>query len=337
MPDPVVSSQLAVGKVTLVSLPAYNLMAWSGTDAEHSVNLATSSGLNFPSASTGLAGAADPALGGPAVAMLPSTDAAYVAWVGSSGRICVTKATAGPVAAGATIPTWSCSSTVWTIANSTPRSAPAAALGLQNGHLVLNLVWQDGGAGSMVLAQLLLGDEANSLAFCSLGRSCVGTPSLSTGAGGSYLAWSSGPSSDGLYTLNLAVDPRGGVNFDVDAALSYAGTACEYGMAYVPLGPGHGYAVYTGSSGVRATQVGRNQSGDWVVNTVNGTAVTIAAAPAAGPANASRVQTVVDGTVKSAVAVVWPGTPDGGPPGSIMIGSFPPVVAPIPVVQYVIA
>ncbi len=337
MSNPIISSQLAVGKVTLLSLPGYNLMAWSGTDDSHSLNIATSANLDFSSASTGLTGNSNTALNGPAIAMLPSAAAAYVAWVGSGGSICVTMATPGPLADGSSIPTWSCGGDVWTIANSTPQSAPAVALGTQNGQAVLNVIWQDGGADSMVLAQLRLGYEADSLAFCSLGRSCIGTPSLTGGSGGRYLAWSSGPPVDNQYTLNLANDPRGGVNFDFDNALTRTGYSCENGMTYVPLSSSHGCAVYSNQYGVYSTQIARNQAGDWVVNTATGSNVTIADGMPTATANAGATLQVVKGVSQPAIVVVWPANYGTNPAGSILIDYFQPVIAPIPVVQYVTA
>ena len=191
MADMTISSQTAVGRVTFLQLEGYNLLAWLGTDDQHSLNISTSADLDFPSSSTGQAGSGQSSLCGTSVVVMPDGVNGYVGWVNGSDKISIAKISAGTPEDGA-VPQWSLG-TVVSIQAAQPASPPTIGLGTQNGHLVLNVIWQDGGLGCLAVAQLLVGDEAATTAYRPLGKpvSSTGMPSLATSRWGSYLAWPS--------------------------------------------------------------------------------------------------------------------------------------------------
>jgi hypothetical protein len=99
---------------------------------------------------------------------------------------------------------WSLASTSMTITGSKAAGGPAAALGMQNGQLVINIIWQDSGLGSMALSQFEVFGTQASIPFTALGQSCVDAPALMTIGSNSYLAYF-----DTSNHLNLAVDLEG--------------------------------------------------------------------------------------------------------------------------------
>lgn len=337
MADMTISSQTAVGRVTFLQLEGYNLLAWLGTDDQHSLNISTSADLDFPSSSTGQAGSAQSSLCGTSVVVMPDGVNGYVGWVNGSDKISIAKISAGTPEDGAA-PQWSLG-TVVSIQAAQPASPPTIGLGTQNGHLVLNVIWQDGGLGCLAVAQLLVGDEAATTAYRPLGKpvSSTGMPSLATSRWGSYLAW---PSQDagGGYLLNLVQDPEGGINFDFDRQLIHA-VACQTGVAYVPLGTDAGYGVYSDSAGVHYVQIARSAKGGWVVNpsTAAGMSGTIGGSVPQAPVNGSGVRFKRAGTGGALVSLVWPADIAGQPSGSIAISAFQPVFAPVPVVAFATA
>jgi hypothetical protein len=85
---------------------------------------------------------------GPAFVLLANGTQGYVIWTDmTTSQIMFAMASSG------TDGTWSLASTSTTITGSKANGGPTAALGLQNGQLVVNIIWQDTGLNSMVLSQ----------------------------------------------------------------------------------------------------------------------------------------------------------------------------------------
>jgi hypothetical protein len=199
---------------------------------------------------------------------------------------------------------WSLASTATTITGSKAGGGPTAALGIQNGQLVINIIWQDSGLGSMALSQFDIFNPQATIPFTALGQSCVDAPALMTVGNDSYLAYF-----DTSNHFNLAVDPKGGVNFNFTGRFTSTTVTSSYAPALVSLVGGTlGYVFWSNSSGVNYAQIGLAATTGVQFNTTAGCSGIIAGTnPTAGP-SAQLVQTEVSGVLTSQFVVAWPDT-----------------------------
>ncbi len=173
---------------------------------------------------------------------------------------------------------------------------------MQNGQLVVNIIWQDSGLGSMALSQFEVFGTQATIPFTALGQSCVDAPALMTVGSNSYLAYF-----DTSNHFNLAVDPKGGVNFDFTNHFTSTTVTSTYAPALVSLvGRTLGYVFWSNSTGVNYAQIGLSATTGIQFNTTAGCSGTIAgSSPTAGP-SAQLVQTEVSGVLTSQFLVAWP-------------------------------
>jgi hypothetical protein len=221
---------------------------------------------------------------------------------------------------------WSLASTSMTITGSKAAGGPAAALGMQNGQLVINIIWQDSGLGSMALSQFEVFGTQASIPFTALGQSCVDAPALMTIGSNSYLAYF-----DTSNHLNLAVDLEGGVNFNFTNRFTSTTTQSTFAPALVSLsGVTLGYLFWSNSTGVNYAQIGLSPTTGIQFNTTAGCSGTIAgSSPTAGP-SAQLVQTDVSGVLTSEFLVAWPDTA-GTISSTVYTTTLAPDYSPIPV------
>jgi hypothetical protein len=236
---------------------------------------------------------------GPTFVPLSNGTEGYVIWADRT-----TSQIMFAIASSGTDGTWSLASTFTVITGSKANGGPTAALGVQNGQLVVNVIWQDSGLGSMALSQVEVFGTQESIPFTALGQSCVDAPALMTVGSNSYLAYF-----DTSNHFNLAVDQKGGVDFDFTNRFTSTTTLSTYAPAMVSLVGGTlGYLFWSNSTGVNYAQIGLSATTGIQFNTTAGCSGTIAgSSPTAGP-SAQLVQTEVSGVLTSQFLVAWPDT-----------------------------
>ncbi len=342
------TTQDALGRVTLVHFPDYNMMVWNGTDAAHTLNMAQCptgsavfssfptvfSGFSSTQTDTALARYENSAVNGPCFVLAPNQVEGYVVLVEPTGSIivCATKLVPGSksyaweLVVGTEIVSESkATSGYQVITGSKAAGAPAAAMGLQNGRLVLNIVWQDAGAGCMVLAQIEVGNPQATLSFKPLNQSCIGQPSLVMQGGISFLAWS------GLdKSFNMAIDPAGGVDFQFDDHLVDSSRPSPLGPCLVPINNTQLYVVSASVQGIQYAQFAMNQFGQWGFNPASGCSGIVPGTGISlgGPYAHRDDGTDGDGQTFPALAVVWPDQF-----GNILTTNIPVSLAPVPIIQ----
>jgi hypothetical protein len=220
---------------------------------------------------------------------------------------------------------WSLASTSTTITGSKAAGGPTAALGMQNGQLVVNIIWQDSALGSMALSQVEVFGTQEAITIAALGKSCVDAPALMTAGSNSYLAYF-----DANNHFNLAYSLKGGVNFDFANQFTSTTTVSTYAPALVSLdGSTLGYVFWSNSTGVNYAQIGLSPTTGIQFNTTVGCSGTIAgSSPTAGPF-AQLVQTEIDGVMTSQFLVAWPDTA-GTISKTVYTTTVAPSYSPIP-------
>ena len=204
--------------------------------------------------------------------------------------------------ASSTDGTWSFASTSTTITGSKAAGGPTASLGMQNGQLVVNIIWQDSGLGSMALSQVEVFNAQGAIPVMALGQSCVDAPALTTVGSNSYLAYF-----DTSNHFNLAIDQKGGVNFDFTNRFTSTTTESTYAPALVSLVGGTlGYVFWSNSAGVNYAQIGLSATTGIQFNATSGLQRRDREHhPDRRPLRAVG-QTDVDGIVTSQFLVAWP-------------------------------
>lgn len=328
------TGQAGYGRAVISQGGDFNLMAWNGTDADHSLNVATTGAdsLTFPSASTGLAGSTNPMLNGPAIAVLPNGAFLYVAWVNASNKVAVTRFPRVDPPDGSTVSTWNFSTPpVWVFQQSSPAGAPTMLLNVYSGALVLQVIWQDNGANSMVMGTVYIGDEDAPLYFDTLNQPCTGQPFLSGNgtAGGPYLAWANSTGND-TFSLSLCGSAkRGGLQTNLIGTVPGVGGA--WGVAYLPLGPTQGYAVWANEANVHYQGVARNQTHQWVLNPNPACAGTFGVGAPTAPPYPFFWTEVTSGVTSRYIALAYPQNGASERDGDIWVALFPPVQSAVPV------
>lgn len=257
---------------------------------------------------------------GPAFVPLVDGSGGYVVWTdAATSQIMFASVTN-------TDGTWSLASTSTTITGSKASGGPTASLGMQNGQLVVNIIWQDSGKGSMALSQVEVFNAQGAVEIVALGQSCVDAPSLTTVGSNSYLAYF-----DTSNHFNLAIDQKGGVNFDFTNRFTSTTTESTYAPALVSLVGGTlGYVFWSNSAGVNYAQIGLSATTGIQFNSTSGCSGVIASTtPTAGP-DAQLVTTEVDSTVTSQFLVAWPDN-SGSPSKTVYTTTLAPDYSPIPV------
>ena len=104
----------------------------------------------------------------------------------------------------------------------------------------------------MALSQVEVFGTQGAIPFAALGQSCVDAPALTTVGSNSYLAYF-----DTSNHFNLAIDQKGGVNFDFTNRFTSTTTESTYAPALVSLVGGTlGYVFWSNSTGVNYAQIG---------------------------------------------------------------------------------
>ena len=334
----VTTSQQAIGRVTIVPFPGYDMMVWNGPDAAHTLylgqrpqgstvfsrNATVISGFSSTQSGSSASRYQNGLINGPSFVMAPDLSQGYVVCVNQSGTVIALPAKMEAVQGDADF--WGLVDGWRTVTGSKAAGAPAAAMALQNGQLVLNIVWQDAGAGGMVLAQMEVGNAQETLSFKPLGgHACIGQPSLVMSGGISFLAWTG---TDNAF--NLAIDPAGGVDFQFDGHYIDSGRGSMYGPCLVPMGGNQLYVLWASQGGIQYAQLAENQFGDWGFNPAPGCAGTVSGSSIAlgGPYGVRYDRIGDDGT--PTLAVVWPDRT-----GNVLLAEVPVSLGPVPITQAV--
>jgi hypothetical protein len=256
---------------------------------------------------------------GPAFVPLANGTEAYVIWTDAT-----TSQITFAIASSATDGTWSLAGTSTTITGSKANGGPTASLGMQNGQLVVNIIWQDSALGSMALSQVEVFGTQESISVTALGQSCVDAPALRTVGSNSYLAYF-----DTSNHFNLAIDPKGGVDFNFTDRFTST-TTSTYAPAMVSLvGGSLGYVFWSNSTGVNYAQIGLSATTGIKFNATAGCSGTIAgSSPTAGP-SAQLVQVEESGVRMSQFLIAWPDTA-GTISKTVYTTTLAPDYSPIP-------
>jgi hypothetical protein len=294
-----------------------NFMVWTGAGT-------TTNWINFATASSGSytfpqgPNTSYSSKFGPAFVLLPSATEGYVIWTDStSSQIMFAVASNSDGV-------WSLGSTSTTITGSNALAGPTAALGMQNGQVVINIIWQDSGLGSMALSQVEVFGTQSSFPFAALGQSCIDAPKLLTIGRNSYLAYF-----DSSNHFNLAVDQEGGMNFNFTSRFTSTTTQSTFAPAVVSIaGATLGYVFWSTSTGVNYAQIGLSPTTGIQFNSTAGCSGTITGSnPAAGPF-AQLVSTVESGVTMAQILVAWP---DNNNSQTVYTFNVMPDYSPIPV------
>ncbi len=319
---PVNTQQAATGRAIVRTLHGlYEMMVWTSTSSHYPICFGTSkTGSYTPKQQkadvSGCLGA------GPAFVPLPDGLSGYLIWVNSAKQINVSKA----VSDGKTPANWSLSGKTTTI-RSAATGGPTAALQMQNGQLVLTVIWQDSGAGSMVYSQINPSSPSTSPAVARLADSCLDAPSLVRLDSASFLAYT-----DTSGAFNLAVDPAGGVDFDFDHRFTTTAVGGKYGPAFVPLNRDQAYVFWGTGSGLSYQQMGINSDGDWQLNSYPGCSGTLTGiVPSAAP-SAQVTNVVVDGVADRLILVAAPSA-KASPANAVLVAGIVPNLTPLPLPQ----
>jgi hypothetical protein len=258
---------------------------------------------------------------GPAFVPMANGTEGYVIWADAS-----TSQIMFAVASCTTDGAWSLSTTATTITGSKAAGGPTASLGMQNGQLVINIIWQDSSLNSMALSQYQVFGSQASIPVTALGQSCVDAPELVMIGSNSYLAYF-----DTSNHFNLAVDQEGGVNFNFTNRFTSMTTQSTFAPALVSLsGVTLGYLFWSNSTGVNYAQIGLSPTTGIQFNTTAGCSGTIAGtSPTAGP-YAQLVQTEAEGALTNQFLVAWPDAA-GTISKTVYTTTLAPNYAPLPV------
>jgi hypothetical protein len=314
------TGQQSTGAATVLTVNSVNnFMVWTGLGPNTNwINFATASSgsYSFPQGPY----KSYSSKFGPAFALLPNATQGYVIWadMASSQIMFATASSDNGV--------WSLASTFTTITGSKAAGGPTAALGMQNGQLVLNIIWQDSGQSSMVLSQVEVFGSQSSIPFVALGQSCVDAPEMITVGSNSYLAYF-----DSSNHFNLAVDQAGGANFNFEARFTSTTAQSSFAPALTPLVSSTlGYLFWSTTTGVNYAQIGLSATTGIQFNPTAGCTGTIAgSSPTAGP-SAQLISTVQDGVTMAEFLVGWPDS-NGAYGATVYTTSVTPDYSPIPV------
>lgn len=328
------TSQQAVGRVGIYCFDDHNLMVWNGTDGNHSLNIATAApgSFTFPSASIDQGGSPDAALCGPAFCVV-GVDLAYLAWVDANNKIAVGQLSRSGQGAETS---WSLSMTPTIIDASNPASPPVLGVEGSAQGVLVNLIWQDKGAGSLVQTQIEYMNPSPNLQFQALsGASCAGgAPELARIGARSCLAWSSAANTGGSGTLSFAISPTSHVigPGPQSEQLSISGANCAGGVAVVGINPSYAIAVRGGPGGVFFDGFGPNARHVWTRNSAKGASGSVTTTVPLAPVFAGTcLFTGKDGATVRLVVTAWPEQRPGSQPNEIVVSLFVPPAMPIPV------
>jgi hypothetical protein len=294
-----------------------NFMVWTGYGAGTNwINFATvaSGGYVFPQ--------------GPNKSFSSNFGPAFVPLVdGTGGYVIWTDAATSQIMFASVTNTdgaWSLASTSTTITGSKAAGGPTASLGMQNGQLVVNIIWQDSGKGSMALSQVEVFNAQGAVEIVALGQSCVDAPALTMVGSNSYLAYF-----DTSNHFNLAIDQNGGVNFDFTNRFTSTTTQSTFAPALVSFASALGYVFWSNSTGVNYAQIGLSATAGIKFNATAGCSGTIAgSSPTAGP-SAQLVQVEESGVRMSQFLIAWPDTA-GAISKTVYTTTLAPDYSPIP-------
>jgi len=317
------TGQQATGRAIVSTIPGVgNFMVWTGVNSYNWINFAVqSSGYSFPQAPN----KSFTSKFGPSFVLQASGTAAYVVWAdASTSQIMVGTATSSNGA-------WSLGNQTLTVTGSKAGGGPEAELTLQNGQLVLSILWLDQNLGGIAGCQVPVGTTPSSVPFAALPNkvSCLDTPDLQMMGKEAILAYF-----DQNRNFNLAVDPQGGVEFTTQLTSTTVQSA--FGPAVVPLSTTQAYLFWTAGSGSGATlqyqQLGVNQAGNWVFNPTSGCSGTVSGAVPTGAPYAQVVQVTdpATGDQMTQFLVAWADA-NGTPANTVSYAYVLPNFAPIPV------
>ncbi len=249
---------------------------------------------------------------GPDLIVLPDGFTAYIVWANKSGVIKITKL----ARSAATDNSWKVVGADISVSGSNAASGPCAALGQQNNHIVLNVLWQDSTKDAIAFTQLPIGSEAPpsslDMEVLETGLKASSTPIYGRMQGrGSFLAFF-----DQKKTFNLAFDPDGGLRFGSPQMIE--GISSNWSPAFVPTARDQGYVFWVDVKKVpeigtvnelRYQQVGAlAKRGDWARNPLDAAKGTITGSEIIGPPFAQLVD-LEDSTTKSTqkgIRLTWP-------------------------------
>lgn len=322
---PVSTKQAATGRATVRTVQGrYELMLWTSGGKGNPVCFGSCEAGTFEPKvrKTGVSGYPGT---GPAFVPMPGGTSGYLVWVNPAQRIAVSQA----AASAADPPVWTLTGKAMTIATSKAAGGPAAALQMQNGQLVLTIVWQDLNAGSMVYTQIAPEALAAATppAFARLAESCLDAPCMVKAGASNCLAYM-----DPSGAFNLAVDPAGGVDFDFGRRFTTTAVSSAYGPAFVPLGRNQAYVFWGTAAGLNYQQMGINTDGDWQLNGRSGCSGTLSGiVPTAAP-SAAAASVVSDGVTWSAIQVAAPSS-GTTPANTVLVAGIMPDHSPLPLPQ----
>lgn len=299
------TTQKSLGKATVKTAGSLTFMLWTGTD--NYINLDTqdiSKNYEFKSSPNKNLRSKY----GPAFVLVPNGTEGYVVWVDDSTNR-IRSSAAKDDGSGR----WTISESYTEIDGSNATSGPTAALGLQNGQLVINIVWHDGGKSSMVLSQIHIGHTKPAYSFVSLNKDCLDSPCLVMTGRTSFLGYFSGThgSNLGSRPFALGVDWKGGVNFDFSTTIIDKGRRSnikptgQYAPAIVPRGGG-AYVVWYNAGEIMYIKmnIGKDNTLEWDDNSY-GSFATKDNTGGSG-IHAQLVQTLENGVTTDKILVAGP-------------------------------
>ena len=296
------TTQKSLGKATVKTVGTLTLMLWTGTD--NYINLDTqdiSKGYVFNSSPRNN----HKSKYGPAFVLMPNGVEGYVVWADAAeGRIrfCIAKDDGTGK--------WATSGSYTEIGESSALSGPTAALGLQNGQPVLNVIWNDKNTKSFALSQIHIGHTQSSYPFMTLAGSSVDSPCLLMNGHASFLGYFQGSPGENLGSkpFKLAVDWKGGVNFDFNPVVTVKGRRdqnliSQYAPAIVSRGRYQQYLVWNNAGAIHYLKmnVGKDNTIELDTNSYD----SFDAGSLPGGVHAQLVQTPENGVVTDRILVAW--------------------------------
>lgn len=304
------TTQKSLGKATVKTVETLTLMLWTGTD--NYINLDTqdiSKKYEFKSSPN----KNHKSKYGPAFVLMPNGVEGYVVWADdATGRIRFS------IAKDDGAGKWAISDSYTEIGASSALSGPTAALGLQNGQPVINVIWNDNNTKSLALSQIHIGHTPSSYPFMSLAGSSVDSPYLLMNGHASFLGYFQGSPGENLGSkpFKLAVDWKGGVNFDFNPVVTVKGRRdqnlkSQYAPAMVSRGRYQQYLVWFNAGEIQYIKM--NVGKDNTIELDSNSYDSFDAGAQAGGVHAQLVQTPENGVITDRILVAWPARTSSDP------------------------
>jgi hypothetical protein len=322
---PYYTGQRATGRALLECYTGFgNFLVWTGMEPRNYLNLNfQKSGFDFGATYV----AADISYHGPAFVLNPSGTGCNLFWTdASTGGVCWTEAS--PNSMGST--DWVIGLGSPSIPNSKALSGPTAALGMLDGTVVVNVIWQDATLNSMALWQKpLLGHVPGNPAI-ALGQSCIDSPTLVASGSNNFLAWF-----DSNQAFNLATAGNEQMTFDFANRFTTSAISSSFAPAFVPLNNQLAYVFWASRLGISYQQIGVNALGQWELNSAAGcSGIHVGILPnyrsrANGAPSACPLQVNIDGVISTIIVVAFPSSDGPNQIGKVMTATLVPNFTPV--------